>query len=91
MAVKDELEILRLPSKHLVNGESDGVHVLALFSELPAVLLNQADHKAAPFFSIIWVVILLLQVYHKLGVHPERVCQSNAGVNPQKKQQAPSS
>lgn len=91
MAVKDELDILRLPPKHLVNGESDGVHVPALFSELPAVLLNQANHKAASVFSIIWVIILLLQVYHKLGVHPERVCQSNARVNPQKEQQAPSS
>lgn len=86
--VKDQLIRLHFLSTYLVNGESDGVHVLALFSELPAVLLNQANHKAASIFSIIWVIILLLQVYHKLRVHPERVCRSSVRVNGQGKQQA---
>lgn len=62
-------------ASHLIDSEANRVHVLPLFTELPAVLLDQAYHKTASVFSIIGVIILLLQLNHKLRVHPERVCK----------------
>lgn len=60
---------------HLIDGEANGVHVLPLFTELPAVLLDQADHKTASILSVIGVIVLLVQLDHKLRVRPEGVCK----------------
>lgn len=54
------------------------MHVLPLFTELPAILLDQADHKTASILSIIGVIILLIQLDHKLRVCPECVCKEKS-------------
>lgn len=65
-------------SSHLIDSEANSVHVLPLFTELPAVLLDQADHKTASILSIIRVIVLLIQLDHKLRVHPECVCRETS-------------
>lgn len=67
-----------LHSSHLVDGKSNGLHVLPLFTQLPAVLLDQANHKAASILSIIGVIVLLIQLDYKLRVRPECVCKETS-------------
>lgn len=57
----------------LVDGEADGVHVLALLAVAPAVLLHQRHQEAAGHLGVVGVVVLLQQRDLVLGVYPECV------------------
>lgn len=59
---------------HLVDGESHCVHVLSHLPHASAVLLDQTNHEAAAVLSIVRVIVLLIQLDHKLRVCPKRVC-----------------
>ena len=60
---------------HLIDGESDGVHVLSYFPHPSSVLLDESHHEATAHLIITRVVILFLQLDLELGIHPERVCR----------------
>lgn len=64
----------------LVDGESNGLHVLSLLPHASAVLLDQTHHQTASRLAIIWVIVLFVQLDHKLWIRPKRVCgsQTNA-------------
>lgn len=49
------------------------MHVLPHLPHASAVLLDQANHKAAASLAIFWVVVLLLQLDNKLRVRPKCV------------------
>lgn len=50
------------------------MHVLPHLPHASAVLLDQTNHKAAAGLSIVRVIVLLIQLDHKLRVRPKRVC-----------------
>lgn len=57
----------------LVDGEADGVHVLALFTVAPPVLLHQCHQEAAGHLGIVGVIVLFQQRDLVLRVYPECV------------------
>lgn len=57
----------------LVDGEADGVHVLALFTVAPPVLLHERHQEAAGHLGILGVIVFFQQRDLVLGVYPERV------------------
>ncbi len=59
----------------LVDGEADGVHVLALAAVAAAVFLHQRHQEAAGGLVVLGVVVLLQQADLILRVDPERVCR----------------
>lgn len=46
-------------SSDLIDGEADGVHVLAVAAELAAALLHQSHQEAAGSLVILRVIVLL--------------------------------
>lgn len=62
----------------LVDGEADGVHVLAVAAVAAAVFLHQSHQEAAGRLVILGVVVLLQQGDLVLRVDPERVCREAA-------------
>lgn len=57
----------------LVDGEADGVHVLALLTVASSVLLHQRHQEAAGHLGIVGIVVLFQQRDLVLRVYPERV------------------
>lgn len=53
---------------YLIDGEADGVEVPPKLPLLAHVFLHQADQKRAAVYSVVGVVIHLIQLYHVLGV-----------------------
>lgn len=58
---------------YLIDGKTDGLHVLSHFPHAPPVLLHKAHQEGATLLAIIRVIILLVQLDDKLRVHPEGV------------------
>lgn len=61
-------EVFVFSAAHLVDGEADGLHVFALPSLFPAVLLHEANQEAALGVSR---RVGMLQHQLELGVEPE--------------------
>lgn len=62
----------------LVDGEADGVHVLAVAAEAAAVFLHQSHQEAAGRLVVFGVIVLLQQRDLILRVDPEGVCREAA-------------
>lgn len=62
----------------LIDGEADGVHVLAVAAVAAAIFLHQSHQEAAGCLVILRVVILLQQADFILRVDPECVCRDEA-------------
>ena len=58
---------------HLIDGEANGVHVLALTAVAAPVLLHESHQEAAGHLIIFWVIIFLQQCDLVLGIDPIRV------------------
>ena len=58
---------------YLVDGKAHEFQVLAHLPHAPLVLLHQTHNDRAPSLAIIRVVVLLVQLYDKLGVLPESI------------------
>lgn len=63
----------------LVDGKADGLHVFALPSLFPVVLLHEADQEAAVGLA---GSVGMLQDQLELGVQPEGGCKEEKGVLP---------
>lgn len=53
---------------YLVDSKADGVEVSSKLHLLTHVFLHQTNQKRAAVYSIMGVIIHLIQFYHKLGV-----------------------
>lgn len=62
----------------LIDGEADGVHVLAMTAVAAAIFLHQSHQEAAGRLIVLGVVILLQQADFILRVDPECVCRDEA-------------
>lgn len=68
--------------RYLVDGEADGLHVLAVAALAAPVLLHQRQQEAAarlPPARLVPVVVHLLQLDLKLRVDPEGGCREGRG------------
>jgi len=67
----------RRRGRYLVDGEADGLHVLAVAALAAPVLLHQRQQEAAAGLApaaLVRVVVHLLQLHLELRVDPESGC-----------------
>lgn len=58
----------RVLGRYLVDGKADGVEDSSKLHLLAHVFLHQAHQKRAAVYSVVGVIVRLIQLYHVLGV-----------------------
>lgn len=62
-------------TRHLVNGESDGIEVGSHLAFFASILLHERHHESAGHLVVLWIIILLQQTKAVLRVGPESICK----------------